>query len=154
MSLGPRSPALAPGPNPSPYPRLAPRLPRRSSRSGAATASTTACRSCGGWCPAPSRSRSVTPSPFPGCASGCRLLSPGFTPPCPLPQGSAKLEKAEILQMTVDHLKMLHTAGGKGKVRSGGGGRRKGHELHPPAVDVAFGVGSSSSSCLCALREA
>ncbi|XP_074753769.1 hairy/enhancer-of-split related with YRPW motif protein 1 isoform X3 [Athene noctua] len=28
--------------------------------------------------------------------------------------GSAKLEKAEILQMTVDHLKMLHTAGGKG----------------------------------------
>ncbi|NXA32964.1 HEY1 protein, partial [Eudromia elegans] len=30
------------------------------------------------------------------------------------PQGSAKLEKAEILQMTVDHLKMLHTAGGKG----------------------------------------
>ncbi|XP_053569139.1 hairy/enhancer-of-split related with YRPW motif protein 1 [Bombina bombina] len=29
-------------------------------------------------------------------------------------QGSAKLEKAEILQMTVDHLKMLHTAGGKG----------------------------------------
>ncbi|KAM9099014.1 hairy/enhancer-of-split related with YRPW motif protein 1 [Sminthopsis crassicaudata] len=29
-------------------------------------------------------------------------------------QGSAKLEKAEILQMTVDHLKMLHSAGGKG----------------------------------------
>lgn len=29
-------------------------------------------------------------------------------------QGSAKLEKAEILQMTVDHLKMLHTTGGKG----------------------------------------
>lgn len=29
-------------------------------------------------------------------------------------QGSAKLEKAEILQMTVDHLKMLHAAGGKG----------------------------------------
>ncbi|XP_048850368.1 hairy/enhancer-of-split related with YRPW motif protein 1-like isoform X1 [Brienomyrus brachyistius] len=29
-------------------------------------------------------------------------------------QGSAKLEKAEILQMTVDHLKMLHTVGGKG----------------------------------------
>uniref|UniRef100_A0A9J7ZT43 Hes-related family bHLH transcription factor with YRPW motif 1 n=1 Tax=Cyprinus carpio carpio TaxID=630221 RepID=A0A9J7ZT43_CYPCA len=28
--------------------------------------------------------------------------------------GSAKLEKAEILQMTVDHLKMLHAAGGKG----------------------------------------
>uniref|UniRef100_T1JGK4 Hairy/enhancer-of-split related with YRPW motif protein n=1 Tax=Strigamia maritima TaxID=126957 RepID=T1JGK4_STRMM len=27
------------------------------------------------------------------------------------PQGSAKLEKAEILQMTVDHLKMLHTKG-------------------------------------------
>ncbi|KAG9337750.1 hypothetical protein JZ751_028247 [Albula glossodonta] len=30
------------------------------------------------------------------------------------PQGSAKLEKAEILQMTVDHLKMLHAASGKG----------------------------------------
>ncbi|KAM3858266.1 hairy/enhancer-of-split related with YRPW motif protein 1 [Diretmus argenteus] len=29
-------------------------------------------------------------------------------------QGSAKLEKAEILQMTVDHLRMLHAAGGKG----------------------------------------
>ncbi|XP_023680018.1 hairy/enhancer-of-split related with YRPW motif protein 1-like [Paramormyrops kingsleyae] len=29
-------------------------------------------------------------------------------------QGSAKLEKAEILQMTVDHLKLLHAAGGKG----------------------------------------
>ncbi|KAM3872648.1 hairy/enhancer-of-split related with YRPW motif protein 1-like [Diretmus argenteus] len=29
-------------------------------------------------------------------------------------QGSAKLEKAEILQMTVDHLKMLHASGGKG----------------------------------------
>ena len=26
-------------------------------------------------------------------------------------QGSAKLEKAEILQMTVDHLKMLHNKG-------------------------------------------
>lgn len=26
------------------------------------------------------------------------------------------MEKAEILQMTVDHLKMLHTAGGKGKM--------------------------------------
>ncbi|XP_015259796.1 PREDICTED: hairy/enhancer-of-split related with YRPW motif protein 2-like [Cyprinodon variegatus] len=29
-------------------------------------------------------------------------------------QGSAKLEKAELLQMTVDHLKMLQAAGGKG----------------------------------------
>ncbi|KAM4522253.1 hairy/enhancer-of-split related with YRPW motif protein 2 [Odontesthes bonariensis] len=29
-------------------------------------------------------------------------------------QGSAKLEKAEILQMTVDHLKMLQATGGKG----------------------------------------
>eukprot|EP00062_Callorhinchus_milii_P026924 gi/632989616/ref/XP_007883743.1/ PREDICTED: hairy/enhancer-of-split related with YRPW motif protein 1-like [Callorhinchus milii] len=29
-------------------------------------------------------------------------------------QGSTKLEKAEILQMTVDHLKILHTSGGKG----------------------------------------
>ncbi len=35
---------------------------------------------------------------------------------CSCSQGSAKLEKAEILQMTVDHLKMLHAAGGKGKV--------------------------------------
>lgn len=26
-------------------------------------------------------------------------------------QGSAKLEKAEILQMTVDHLRMLHAKG-------------------------------------------
>ncbi|OXB63105.1 hypothetical protein ASZ78_008678 [Callipepla squamata] len=32
-------------------------------------------------------------------------------------QGSAKLEKAEILQMTVDHLKMLQATGGKGKER-------------------------------------
>ena len=30
------------------------------------------------------------------------------------PQGSAKLEKAEILQMTVDHLKVLQATGGKG----------------------------------------
>ncbi|NXL87529.1 HEYL protein, partial [Alectura lathami] len=29
-------------------------------------------------------------------------------------QGSSKLEKAEILQMTVDHLKMLHATGGTG----------------------------------------
>lgn len=34
----------------------------------------------------------------------CRLCS----------QGSSKLEKAEILQMTVDHLKLLHAMGGKG----------------------------------------
>lgn len=26
------------------------------------------------------------------------------------------MEKAEILQMTVDHLKMLHASGGKGKL--------------------------------------
>ncbi|XP_040928913.1 hairy/enhancer-of-split related with YRPW motif-like protein isoform X1 [Betta splendens] len=31
-----------------------------------------------------------------------------------LVQGSSKLEKAEILQMTVDHLKLLHAMGGKG----------------------------------------
>lgn len=30
------------------------------------------------------------------------------------PQGSSKLEKAEVLQMTVDHLKMLHATGGTG----------------------------------------
>ncbi|XP_053124766.1 hairy/enhancer-of-split related with YRPW motif-like protein isoform X1 [Hemicordylus capensis] len=29
-------------------------------------------------------------------------------------QGSSKLEKAEILQMTVDHLRMLHATGGRG----------------------------------------
>ncbi|XP_032754543.1 hairy/enhancer-of-split related with YRPW motif-like protein [Rattus rattus] len=29
-------------------------------------------------------------------------------------QGSSKLEKAEVLQMTVDHLKMLHASGGAG----------------------------------------
>lgn len=39
--------------------------------------------------------------------SGCTL--------CLLsPQGSSKLEKAEVLQMTVDHLKMLHASGGAG----------------------------------------
>lgn len=42
-------------------------------------------------------------------ARGAKSIFCGF-----LLQGSAKLEKAEILQMTVDHLKMLHTAGGKG----------------------------------------
>ncbi|KAM4873213.1 hairy/enhancer-of-split related with YRPW motif-like protein [Thomomys bottae] len=31
-------------------------------------------------------------------------------------QGSSKLEKAEVLQMTVDHLKMLHATGGTGFV--------------------------------------
>lgn len=31
-------------------------------------------------------------------------------------QGSSKLEKAEILQMTVDHLKLLHAMGGKGEI--------------------------------------
>ncbi|XP_033014576.1 hairy/enhancer-of-split related with YRPW motif-like protein [Lacerta agilis] len=30
-------------------------------------------------------------------------------------QGSSKMEKAEVLQMTVDHLKMLHAIGGTGK---------------------------------------
>lgn len=30
-------------------------------------------------------------------------------------QGSSKLEKAEVLQMTVDHLKMLHATGGAGR---------------------------------------
>uniref|UniRef100_A0A8C3PRM3 BHLH domain-containing protein n=1 Tax=Calidris pygmaea TaxID=425635 RepID=A0A8C3PRM3_9CHAR len=48
-------------------------------------------------------------------------------------QGSAKLEKAEILQMTVDHLKMLHTAGGKGKSRVPGRGSARG------ARPLAFG---------------
>lgn len=43
------------------------------------------------------------------CGQGDLRLSPSL-----LAKGSAKLEKAEILQMTVDHLKMLHAAGGKG----------------------------------------
>lgn len=43
------------------------------------------------------------------CDRGDLRLSPSL-----LVKGSAKLEKAEILQMTVDHLKMLHAAGGKG----------------------------------------
>lgn len=34
---------------------------------------------------------------------------------CSHHQGSSKLEKAEILQMTVDHLKLLHAMGGKGQ---------------------------------------
>lgn len=33
-------------------------------------------------------------------------------------QGSAKLEKAEILQMTVDHLKMIHAKGRCDSVRN------------------------------------
>ncbi|XP_018413049.1 PREDICTED: hairy/enhancer-of-split related with YRPW motif protein 1 isoform X2 [Nanorana parkeri] len=46
--------------------------------------------------------------------SELRRLVPSAFEKQVLSQGSAKLEKAEILQMTVDHLKMLHTAGGKG----------------------------------------
>jgi len=38
------------------------------------------------------------------------------TYPISPPKGSAKLEKAEILQMTVDHLKMLQATGGKGRL--------------------------------------
>ncbi|KAK7907592.1 hypothetical protein WMY93_016204 [Mugilogobius chulae] len=38
----------------------------------------------------------------------------GLVPSAFEKQGSAKLEKAEILQMTVDHLKMLQATGGKG----------------------------------------
>ncbi|KFV75086.1 Hairy/enhancer-of-split related with YRPW motif-like [Dryobates pubescens] len=38
----------------------------------------------------------------------------GVFSPAPNTQGSSKLEKAEILQMTVDHLKMLHATGGTG----------------------------------------
>ncbi|KAI1243466.1 hypothetical protein IHE44_0001089 [Lamprotornis superbus] len=57
------------------------------------------------------------PHPFPGGSVTPRsrlwLCLKRFVPSF-LSQGSAKLEKAEILQMTVDHLKMLHTAGGKG----------------------------------------
>lgn len=36
-----------------------------------------------------------------------------LVPSCFEKQGSAKLEKAEILQMTVDHLKNLNTKGKK-----------------------------------------
>ena len=35
----------------------------------------------------------------------------GYPSVCATLQGSAKLEKAEILQMTVDHLKLLHQKG-------------------------------------------
>lgn len=38
----------------------------------------------------------------------------GNPPLCLYTQGSSKLEKAEVLQMTVDHLKMLHATGGAG----------------------------------------
>ena len=38
-------------------------------------------------------------------------LSPSINNSCIILQGSAKLEKAEILQMTVDHLKVLHQKG-------------------------------------------
>ncbi|KAM8831831.1 hairy/enhancer-of-split related with YRPW motif protein 2 isoform 1-T3 [Spinachia spinachia] len=37
-----------------------------------------------------------------------------LVPPALHQQGSAKLEKAEILQMTVEHLKVLQAAGGEG----------------------------------------
>lgn len=47
---------------------------RRSSRSGAVTASTAACRSCGAWCPPPSRSRCV-PSRGRAAPSERRCLS-------------------------------------------------------------------------------
>ncbi|XP_004639811.1 hairy/enhancer-of-split related with YRPW motif protein 1 isoform X1 [Octodon degus] len=46
--------------------------------------------------------------------SELRRLVPSAFEKQVMEKGSAKLEKAEILQMTVDHLKMLHTAGGKG----------------------------------------
>ena len=39
-------------------------------------------------------------------------------------QGSAKLEKAEILQMTVDHLKMLHAKGKQAEPGARPEGRR------------------------------
>lgn len=41
-----------------------------------------------------------------------KIFKETFLPDC---QGSSKLEKAEILQMTVDHLKLLHAMGGKGE---------------------------------------
>ena len=46
-------------------------------------------------------------------APGSVLNTLIFFPTCL--QGSAKLEKAEILQMTVDHLKYLHAKGKHGK---------------------------------------
>ncbi|XP_025072359.1 hairy/enhancer-of-split related with YRPW motif protein 1 [Alligator sinensis] len=48
------------------------------------------------------------------CEEKCNRLSGKLLKSWCCGSGSAKLEKAEILQMTVDHLKMLHTAGGKG----------------------------------------
>ncbi|KAJ7401868.1 Hairy/enhancer-of-split related with YRPW motif protein 2 [Pitangus sulphuratus] len=55
-------------------------------------------------------------------------------------QGSAKLEKAEILQMTVDHLKMLQATGGKGHHR-----RLKGSQDHQ-GFGMAHHRASSSES--------
>lgn len=43
-----------------------------------------------------------------------QLSTAGLTLCFLYPQGSSKLEKAEVLQMTVDHLKMLHASGGTG----------------------------------------
>lgn len=54
-----------------------------------------------------------TPAPERHKALGHKMTN-GFSFLLPT-QGSSKLEKAEILQMTVDHLKMLHATGGTGK---------------------------------------
>lgn len=58
-------------------------------------------------------------------------------------QGSSKLEKAEILQMTVDHLKMLHATGGTGKNhsrKSMGEVKGKTWEENPPSASAACSI--------------
>lgn len=45
------------------------------------------------------------------CVLKMRLTQESYTVLFFYLQGSAKLEKAEILQLTVDHLKMLHAKG-------------------------------------------
>lgn len=102
-----------PGPGPAPHPALcpadhreAPPRPHQQQPVRAAPAGAQRLREAGRQAAAQ------------GSARRAEALCPQLPPLSP--QGSAKLEKAEILQMTVDHLKMLHTAGGKGKVQSCG----------------------------------
>ena len=109
----PRRPAAHPGPGPALTPLCAPQIIEKRRRDRINNSL--------------SELRRLVPSAFEKQVgrrlSGALPAAPGLCPQLPplSPQGSAKLEKAEILQMTMDHLKMLHTAGGKGKVRSCGG---------------------------------
>ncbi|KAM9783226.1 hairy/enhancer-of-split related with YRPW motif protein 1-like [Neosynchiropus ocellatus] len=66
-----------------------------------------------------------------GSLSELRRLVPGAFEK----QGSAKLEKAEILQMTVDHLRGLHASGGRGAWQTRGGLSAGYLEAHALAKD-------------------